>query len=92
VLWGAAGALQSGAFEALAYEELDRLGAAPRYPYVIGRATAAGTIAATLAIGLAAPVFAAGGFVAVGAASVAACVSAAAGGDSLPEHRSEERR
>jgi hypothetical protein len=86
VLWGAQGALQSGALEALVYEELDRDGAADRYPRLMGRATALGTIAAGVATGLAAPAFAAGGFEAVGAASVLACLLAAACGASLPEH------
>jgi hypothetical protein len=89
VLWGAQGALQSGALEALVFEELDRVGAAARYARVMGRATAAGTVASMLAMGLAAPAFAAGGFGAVGAASVLACLAAAAVATSLPEHRSE---
>ena len=87
VLWGMQGALQSGALEALVYEELERLGAAARYARHIGRATAAGTVAAMLAIGLAAPVFAAGGFTAVGVASVLACVAAAIVALGFPEHR-----
>jgi predicted MFS family arabinose efflux permease len=87
VLWGAQGALQSGALEALVYEELDRAGAAGRYARVMGRATAARTVAATAAIGLAAPVFAAGGFAAVGAASTLACIATAAIALSFPEHR-----
>jgi predicted MFS family arabinose efflux permease len=86
-LWGVQGALQSGALEALVYEELDRVGAASRYARAIGRATATGTVASALAIGLAAPVFAAGGFAAVGAASVAACVACAAVGATFPEQR-----
>lgn len=88
MLWGIHGALQSGALEALVYEELDRLGAASRYAHVIGRATAAGTLASTAAIGLAAPVFALGGFAAVGAGSVIACLAAAAVAATFPEHRS----
>ncbi len=87
VLWGAQGALQSGALEALVYEELERDGAEDRYPRLMGRATALGTIAAGVATGLAAPVFAAGGFEAVGAASVLVCAVAAVVGASLPEHR-----
>jgi predicted MFS family arabinose efflux permease len=87
VLWGAQGALQSGALEALVYEELDRVGGASRYAQVIGRATAVGTAAGTIAIGLAAPVFAAGGYAAVGAASVLACIGCACVAATLPEHR-----
>ncbi|MGH3660779.1 MAG: MFS transporter [Micromonosporaceae bacterium] len=87
VLWGAQGALRSGALESLVYEELERLGAASRYPQIMGRATAIGTAAVVMAMGLAAPVIAAGGFVAVGVASVLACVAAAVVGHALPEHR-----
>ncbi len=87
VLWGAQGALQSGALEALVYEELDHAGAASRYAEVMGRATALATIAVGAAMGLATPVFAAGGFEAVGAASVIACLAAAAVGATFPEHR-----
>jgi hypothetical protein len=87
VLWGAQGALQSGALEALVFEELERAGAASRYARVMGRATAVGTVASMVAMGAAAPAFAAGGFAAVGAASVAACLAAAAAATALPEHR-----
>ncbi len=50
VLWGAHGALQSGAFEALLYEELDRLGGADRFGALLGRATAAATAAVAAAV------------------------------------------
>jgi MFS family permease len=90
VLWGAQGALQSGALEALVYEELDRLGEVDRYARLTGRATAAGTAASCAAMGLAAPVFGAGGFSAVGAASVLACVAAAGVATTLPEHARRE--
>jgi hypothetical protein len=92
VLWGMQGALQSGALEALVYEELDRAGAAPRFADVIGRATATGTVASAVAIGLAGPVHAAGGFAAVGAGSVLACLTAAAVGAGFPEHRERATR
>lgn len=91
VLWGAKGALQSGAFEALTYEELDRLGAADRYPRTVGRATSAGLIGVMVALAAAGPVFAAGGYVAVGAASVVACVLTGAVAATLPEHRGRHR-
>lgn len=87
VLWGAKGALQSGAFEALVYEELDRLGAADRYARTIGRATSAGVVAVMLAITAAAPVFAAGGYLAVGVASVLAGLLTAGIAATFPEHR-----
>jgi MFS family permease len=87
VLWGARGALQSGAAEALLYEELDRLGLAARYGRVVGRAKTVGLVAALLATAVAAPVFAAGGYPAVGLASVLASLGCAVVGFTLPEHR-----
>ncbi|MGI5215021.1 MFS transporter [Plantactinospora sp. CA-290183] len=87
VLWGARGALQSGAAEALLYEELDRLDRADGYGRVLGRASAVGLVAAMLAIAVATPVFAAGGYPAVGLASVLASLLCAAVGLALPEHR-----
>ncbi|MCX5522805.1 MFS transporter [Streptomyces bobili] len=87
VLWGARGALGSGALEALVYEELERLGAADRYARIMGRAQAAGQIAVMTAMALAGPVFAAYGYPAVGAASVLACLLCAATATRFPEHR-----
>ena len=87
VLWGAKGALGSGALEALVYEELDRLGAADRYGAVMGRARAAGLMAVMAAIPLAGPVYAFGGYPAVGLASVLACLLTAATATRFPEHR-----
>ena len=87
VLWGAQGALQSGALEALVYEELEHAGAETRYPQLMGRAAALGTIAGGLATALAVPVFGAGGYAALGAVSVLACAAAGAVGATLPEHR-----
>ncbi|MFF5446388.1 MFS transporter [Streptomyces sp. NPDC012888] len=87
VLWGAKGALGSGALEALVYDELDRRGAADRYARTMGRTRAAGLLAVMAANGLAGPVLAAGGYPAVGAASVAVCLLAAAAAACLPEHR-----
>ncbi|MFI1567658.1 MFS transporter [Streptomyces sp. NPDC020490] len=91
VLWGARGALGSGALEALVYEELERLGAAGRYARVMGRARAAGLLAVMAAMGLAGPVFALGGYPAVGAASVLSCLAAAAVASRFPEHRAASR-
>ena len=87
VLWGARGALGSGALEALVYEELERLGAAERYAQVMGRARAAGHVAVMAALGLAGPVFAWGGYPAVGAASVLTCLASAATATRFPEDR-----
>ncbi|MET8468082.1 MFS transporter, partial [Micromonospora zamorensis] len=44
LLWGAGGALVSGALEALVWTELDRLGAVGRYARVLGRARTAGVL------------------------------------------------
>ncbi|WP_330350393.1 MFS transporter [Streptomyces sp. NBC_00582] len=87
VLWGVRGALGSGALEALVYEELERLGAADRYAGVMGRSHAAGQVAVMAAMGLAGPVLAVGGYPAVGAASVLACLLCAATATRFPEHR-----
>ncbi|AQS70616.1 MFS transporter [Streptomyces pactum] len=87
VLWGAGGALGSGALEALVYDELDRAGAADRYARVMGRARAVGIAATMTAMGLAGPVFARGGYDAVGAASVLVCLAGAAVATRFPEHR-----
>ncbi|MFI7502321.1 MFS transporter [Streptomyces sp. NPDC049687] len=87
VLWGVRGALGSGALEALVYEELELLGAADRYARVMGRAHAVGQVAVMAATGLAGPVLAAGGHLAVGGASVLACLLCAATATRFPEHR-----
>ncbi|MFC0506296.1 MFS transporter [Micromonospora costi] len=91
LLWGAGGALGSGAQEALVYTELDRRGAAGRYARVMGRARTAEVLGALASIVLAGPVLAAGGYSAVGAASVGACVLAAAVATLLPEDRAGVR-
>ncbi|NLU78198.1 MFS transporter [Micromonospora sp. HNM0581] len=87
VLWGAGGALASGATEALVFDELDELGVADRYARVIGRARTAGTVGVLGSIVLAAPVLTFGGYPAVGAASVAACLLAAAVAVRFPDDR-----
>ncbi|MGC9498996.1 MFS transporter [Streptomyces sp. WG7] len=87
VLWGAGGALGSGALEALVHDELDRAGAADRYARVMGRARAIGIAATMTAMGLAGPVFDWGGYEAVGAASVLICLVGAAVATRFPEHR-----
>ena len=87
VLWGVENALTSGSLEALVYEELDRVGAADRYARIMGRARAASQFAIVLAMAVAGPVLALGGYETVGIASVLACVGAAAIAFSFPEHR-----
>ncbi|MEU5907010.1 MFS transporter [Micromonospora sp. NPDC047527] len=87
LLWGAGAALVSGALEALVFTELDRLGAAGRYARVLGRARTAGVLGVVVTGVLAGPVLAAGGYPAVGAASVLACLLASAVALRFPEHR-----
>ncbi|MFD9969841.1 MFS transporter [Streptomyces sp. NPDC059011] len=87
VLWGAGGSLRSGAMEALVHDELERLGAASRYGRVMGRTAAVSMAATAAATAVAAPAFARGGELLVGAASVAACLLCAVVGALLPEHR-----
>jgi MFS family permease len=87
VLWGVKGALASGALEALVYEELDRQAAAEAYPKLTGRAQTFGVVAVLVATAVASPVLAAGGYPAIGVASVAACVLTAAVAATFPEHR-----
>ncbi|MEU4679222.1 MFS transporter [Micromonospora sp. NPDC023737] len=87
LLWGAGAALSSGALEALVFTELDRCGAAGRYARITGRAKTAGVLGALASSLLAGPVLLAGGYPAVGAASVLACLFAAAVATRFPEHR-----
>jgi MFS family permease len=87
VLWGAKGALASGALEALVYEELERLGAADSYARLNGRAHTAGVVAVLLATVAAAPVLKYGGYAAVGVASVAGCVLTAVVAAMFPSHK-----
>ncbi|GAA3422937.1 hypothetical protein GCM10018953_01200 [Streptosporangium nondiastaticum] len=87
VLWGTAGALQSGALEALVYTELEREDAVGRYAGIMGRARALGTGAVMAATALAVPLFAAGGYSLVGVASVLVCLVCAAVAAAFPEHR-----
>ena len=87
VLWGAKGAFASGALEALLYEESVRAGAGDRYARTLGRGRAAGTLGVMASMAVAAPVFAVGGYAAVGAASVASCLLGAAVATRFPEHR-----
>lgn len=92
VLWGAAGALVSGAFEALVYTELTHRGAAHSYARVMGVTRALGVASVGAATLLAVPVMAHGGYAAIGLASVAACVLCALSGLALPENRAPRSR
>jgi MFS family permease len=90
-LWGLKGALQSGALEALVYEELDRVGGAGRYATIMGRAQTAGMLGVVLAMAIASPVLEVGGYPAAGAASIVVCVLTAAVAAAFPEHREAGR-
>ncbi|WP_150251488.1 MFS transporter [Nocardiopsis deserti] len=87
VLWGAGGALSSGALEALVYTELAHRDASDRYARVMGVTRALDVAAVGAATLLAIPVMTHGGYAAVGSASVAACVLCALAALALPEHR-----
>jgi MFS family permease len=85
LLWGAHGAVRSGALEALLHDDLAAGGRADRYLAVTGRAQAWATGAMVAATALAGPALAAGGYPLVGAASVAVCVLGALVCLRLPE-------
>ncbi|QVJ00056.1 MFS transporter [Nocardiopsis eucommiae] len=87
VLWGAAGALSSGALEALVHTELSHRGAADRYATIMGVTRALGVAAVGTATLLAVPVMAHGGYALIGLASLAACALCALTGLALPESR-----
>ncbi|WP_324189212.1 MFS transporter [Nocardia otitidiscaviarum] len=71
VLWGASGALLSGTFEALLYDELAARGETADYARIMGYTRAASETAALLGIVAAAPLYAWGGYALVGWSSVA---------------------
>ncbi|TSE00772.1 MFS transporter [Skermania sp. ID1734] len=74
VLWGTSGALQSGTFEALLYDELTARCTTDSYARIIGYSTAAGETAALLATLTAAPMYSWGGYGLVGWLSVGAAL------------------
>ncbi|WP_040787924.1 MFS transporter [Nocardia paucivorans] len=70
VLWGVSGALRSGTFEALLYDELTAYGSTWAYPRILGYVRAATEIAAVLGILAATPLYLWGGYPLVGWVSV----------------------
>lgn len=84
VLWGVSGALASGTFEALLYDELALVGATPSYARLMGYAHAAAMTCSLAAILLATPLMARGGYVLVGWLSVGVAVLDVALAWSLP--------
>lgn len=74
VLWGVAGALRSGTFEALLYDELTVRGESRAYARVIGYTRSASEFSAVLAILAATPLYLWGGYELVGWASVGCAI------------------
>ncbi|MER7559959.1 MFS transporter [Nocardioides sp. NPDC126508] len=70
VLWGVSGALMSGTFEALLYDDLVVRGESSRYPTLIGWARSSALVLTLLAELAAVPLLHAGGYQTVGVASV----------------------
>jgi MFS family permease len=70
VLWGLSGAIMSGTFEALLYDELAARGAEEQYARVVGWSHSAAMVANLVASVAAAPLYALGGYVLVGWTSV----------------------
>jgi MFS family permease len=91
VLWGLAGAMASGTFEALLYDELSAAGAPEEYARVRGLSYAATGLAELAAMGLAGVLFALGGYGLTGWTSVAICGVHVAAGLLLPAARPVER-
>jgi MFS family permease len=86
-VWGVAGALVSGASEALVYDGLAGVGAADTYVRVNGWMTAAELLVQVPTAFAAAALYAVGGYPLVGWASVATCLAAAALALRFPEAR-----
>ncbi|WP_338770495.1 MFS transporter [Nocardia vulneris] len=70
VLWGAAGALASGTFEALLYDDLVVRGAQSAYPRLLGYTRAASETAVVIGIVAATPLYLWGGYALIGWSSV----------------------
>jgi hypothetical protein len=90
VLWGVGGSLGSGALEALVYDELAAEGRAAGYARIAGRAGTIEILAMLAATLLATPAFAAGGYLLVGAASIAVKTLGGLLALRLPENRAED--
>ncbi|WP_454194477.1 MFS transporter [Nocardia sp. Marseille-Q1738] len=71
VLWGTSGALASGTFEALLYDDLATRGESTAYPRILGYTRAGAEAAVVVAIVAATPLYLYGGYALVGWSSVA---------------------
>lgn len=87
VLWGAGTAMRSGTLQAQVYESLPDKGV---YARLMGRSQVASMLAMMAGGALAGPVLAAGGFLAVGIASVAATLATALIGTTFPEAQKQD--
>lgn len=85
VLWGVSGALRSGTFQALVYDELAATGSERSYGRLIGTAGTIGPLANVAATLAAAPLLALGGYPLVGWVSAAVCLAVAVVSWTLPE-------
>ena len=90
VLWGLAGSLVEGAFEALLYDGLAAAGAQDHYVRIQGRVQAAQLGAVLAADAAATDLFSVGGFTLVGWTSVGVCLATALLALRLPEARRTE--
>jgi MFS family permease len=84
VLWGASGALMSGTFQALLYDELAANNAASHYTRLMGWANSLAMVATLVGTALATPLFAMGGYTLVGWVSVGVALVQALLALSLP--------
>lgn len=84
VLWGVAGSLRSGTFEALLYDELAARGEARAYARILGYTRSASEFSAVIAVVAATPLYIWGGYELVGWASVGCAALHAALAWSLP--------
>ncbi|WP_063019250.1 MFS transporter [Nocardia niwae] len=75
VLWGTSGALASGTFEALLYDDLAARGDSSAYPRILGYTRAGAETAVVIAIVAATPLYLYGGYALVGWSSVAAAAA-----------------
>ncbi|MGD9697145.1 MAG: MFS transporter [Thermoleophilia bacterium] len=91
VLWSLAGALVSGAFQALLYDGLAAEGARERYAVVLGRCEAAGLAVQVPVAGAAGALYAVGGYAAAAWVSAGVCLAAAGLAATLPDRRAAGR-
>jgi MFS family permease len=84
VLWGASGALMSGTFQALLYDELAASNAASHYARLMGWANSLAMVAMLVGTALATPLFTVGGYPLVGWVSVGVALVQALLALSLP--------